>query len=79
MSTTQIIQETFLQLDLDFPADKDENLFEIGIDSLSLVRLVMALEKRFSLRLATKSFDRDHFSTLRKMESHIESLKKGQQ
>jgi acyl carrier protein len=69
----QRIWETLDRLGLEVPHDTDENLFELGLDSLLLVRLVMSLEKQFSLKL-TKNFDRNNFSTLQRIEDHIVSL-----
>lgn len=53
--------EGVIDLDWDFPEDGD--LFEAGLDSLAIVRLVTAVEDRFEIELAGEDLSRAHLAT----------------
>ena len=70
----ELIKKSLHDLDIEC-RDENESLFDLGLDSLLLVRLVMSLEKAFSIKL-TKNFNRANFSTLKNIENHILSLQR---
>jgi len=74
---TQLVKEALSKLGIEFN-DENENLFDLGLDSLLLVRLVISLERVFSLKLV-KNFDRANFSTAKNIAKHISSVQGDQQ
>jgi acyl carrier protein len=53
--------EGVIDLDWDFPEDGD--LFEAGLDSLAIVRLVAAVEDRFEVELVGEDLSRANLAT----------------
>ena len=53
--------EGVIDLDWDFP--EDGNLFEAGLDSLAIARLVAAVEDRFGIELIGEDLSRENLAT----------------
>jgi acyl carrier protein len=53
--------EGVIDLDWDFP--EDGNLFEAGLDSLAIARLVAAVEDRFGIELVGEDLSRENLAT----------------
>jgi acyl carrier protein len=53
--------EGVIDLDWDFPEDGD--LFEAGLDSLAIARLVAAVEDRFGVELVGEDLSRENLAT----------------
>ena len=53
--------EGVIDLDWDFP--EDGNLFEAGLDSLAIARLVAAVEDRFGVELVGEDLSRENLAT----------------
>lgn len=71
IETTLLNELDKLGIEVTLPDDLDSNLFELGLDSLSLVKLILSLEKQFSLSLVQKNFSKEPFSTFNKIREHI--------
>lgn len=67
----QIVQVFADHLQVDVPA-ADVDLFATGIvDSLMFVKLLTALEERFSIRVSFEELELDDFRTLRQIATFI--------
>ncbi|NQX02332.1 hypothetical protein HQ447_16865 [bacterium] len=53
--------EGVLELDWDFPEDGD--LFAAGLDSMAVMQLVVAVEDRFGIELATEDLTKVNLAT----------------
>jgi acyl carrier protein len=53
--------EGVLELDWDFPVDGD--LFAAGLDSMAVMQLVVAVEDRFGIELATEDLTKANLAT----------------
>lgn len=69
----ELIGELFLQGDQSLPIPHDADLLQAGIlDSLGMVELTAALERRFSgLRIPDQDVCAEHFSSIGKIADYI--------
>lgn len=62
-----------LGLDPDAPAlDDDANLFELGLDSLGVVRFVVDIEAALNIRIPTEHLRADQFERLERLITRID-------
>ena len=50
------------------------SVFELGIDSLSIITLIFALEERLNIEIPLSDLDEKTFSSVRNLSSHLSSL-----
>ena len=54
--------------------DEDTNLFAVGLDSVAIVNVLMALEERFDVELPDELLSRRSFSSIGTLEDIVSSL-----
>jgi acyl carrier protein len=52
----------------------DASVFELGIDSLSIVNLIFQLEDKLKINIPLSDLDEDVFRSVRHLASHLEAL-----
>lgn len=63
---TDILSEPAMQI------DDEDNLFESGIlDSVGMMRLILFLEKKFSLRVPPEDMNIENFMSLQKISAYF--------
>ena len=69
----ELICHQFLQGDTDFPIERDADLLEEGIcDSLGLVKLAAALEKRVAgLKVHDQEVNRENLGSIANLEAFL--------
>lgn len=53
--------------------DDDTNLFELGLDSIGFINVIMQIEKVFDVVIEQDEMDLEHFNTIRAMATSITS------
>ena len=66
-----LVDELFFG-DPDARLDVDDDLFELGLDSLGVNRLVVFIERRLEARIPDAEVIADHFRTLRALVALVE-------
>jgi acyl carrier protein len=64
-----ILSSDILELEPDFKCTDD--LFEAGLDSMSIMRLLIHVETAFGCRIPVSQVNRDNFSTVQKIAALI--------
>ncbi|EEM55803.1 MULTISPECIES: acyl carrier protein [Bacillus] len=64
---------TIEEIKLDFDSVKDTPLTQLGLDSLSIMGLVMRLEDEFDFSIDYETFDIKSIETLSKIQSLLKS------
>ena len=64
-----ILSTDILELEPDFKCT--DNLFEAGLDSMSIMRLLIHVETTFGCRIPVSQVNRDNFSTVQKIAALI--------
>jgi acyl carrier protein len=64
-----ILSSDILELEPDFKCTDD--LFEAGLDSMSIMRLLIHVETAFGCRIPVSQVNRENFSTVQKIASLI--------
>ena len=64
-----ILSDDILELAPDFKCTDD--LFEAGLDSMSIMRLLIHVETAFGCRLPVSQVNRENFSTVKKIAALI--------
>lgn len=64
-----ILSSDILELEPDFKCTDD--LFEAGLDSMSIMRLLIHVETAFGYRIPVSQVNRDNFSTVQKIAALI--------
>ena len=65
----EILSSEILEIPADFDISAD--LFEAGLDSMSIMRLLIQIEKAFGCRIAIAQVNRENFSTISKIATLI--------
>ncbi len=52
--------------------DQDDELIEYGLDSLNLVKVILAIEERYNIEFSEEELEFENFSTLKKIINIIE-------
>jgi acyl carrier protein len=52
----------------------DASVFELGIDSLSIVNLIFQLEDKLKINIPLSDLDEDVFQSVRHLALHLEAL-----
>ena len=52
--------------------DQDDELIEYGLDSLNLVKVVLAIEERYNIEFSEEELEFENFSTLKRIINIIE-------
>ncbi len=60
-------------LDCDSPIMEDTNLFEVGLDSMGIMQLLLAIEDRFGVAIDPADLSRDNFQTVASIATLIRS------
>ena len=55
----------------DIHVSDQDNLFDNGLDSLNLVRLVLSLERSLGIKLAGKDFNKSTYASVQSIEEHL--------
>ncbi|MES2995994.1 MAG: acyl carrier protein [Verrucomicrobiota bacterium] len=63
--------EGLLELDWDFPADG--NLFEVGMDSMAVMQIVVAVEDHYGVELIPEDLSKENIETPEKLAALIAS------
>ena len=69
------IKACFEELDIEYSADIDRDLLEMGIDSIVFLRLIIALEQKLDVDFMNGELDFNNFNTVRKLIAFIEQQK----
>jgi D-alanine--poly(phosphoribitol) ligase subunit 2 len=64
-----ILSDDILELDSDFKCTDD--LFEAGLDSMAIMRLLIHVETAFGCRIPVSQVNRGNFSTVQKIAALI--------
>jgi acyl carrier protein len=64
-----ILSSDILELEPDFKCTDD--LFEAGLDSMSIMRLLIHVETAFGCRIPVSQLNRENFSTVQKIAALI--------
>jgi len=64
-------QEELFELPDDFGADSD--LFELGMDSMAVMQLIVIIEERWGVALGAADASRENLGTPRKLSATIEA------
>lgn len=51
--------------------DDNDNLYDSGLDSLGVVRLLVAIEDELKLYIAITELERETFSTIEQITNHV--------
>ncbi|WP_270168421.1 phosphopantetheine-binding protein [Paenibacillus sp. SYP-B4298] len=57
--------EIFAELEIEYPDDYDTNLLDQGIDSVSFIKLIVAMEAKFNIAIPDEELLFENFSTTR--------------
>lgn len=57
---------------------EDQDLREIGLDSMNMISLLLDIEEQFSIVVPDELLTSDSFSTIKKISGIVESLSKGE-
>ncbi len=52
--------------------DQDDELIEYGLDSLNLVKVILAIEERYNIEFSEEELEFENFSTLKRIINIIE-------
>lgn len=66
---TEILKEGFSEIDIN-EDQEDSNLIELGLDSISLIRIIVAIEERFGIEIPDEYLVLSEIDTINKI-SHI--------
>ena len=53
----------------------DASVFELGIDSLSIINLIFALEEKLAITIPLSGLDEEMFRSVRNLAAHLSSLR----
>lgn len=67
----QIVEDLFFG-DEGVEVASDDDLFELGVDSLGVNRLVVFIERRFGVRIGDDEIVADNFRTLRSLVTLVQ-------
>ena len=74
----QDILETSIPV-LQKPIDSEANLYKLGMDSISFIQIVVALEEKFDMEIPDEYLFPEKLDTIRKMEDMIQKIHLEQQ
>ena len=74
----QDILETSIPV-LQKPRDSEANLYKLGMDSISFIQIVVALEEKFDMEIPDEYLFPEKLDTIRKMEDMIQKIHLEQQ